>query len=336
MIITRTPFRIPLGGGGTDLPSFYKKHGGFIFGATIDKYIYLILNRPPLDNKIRVKYFNSETVDNINELKHERAREALRFMKVEDSIEITSIADLSAGTGMGSSLSYLVGLLKALHVLKREEINMKELAEEATHIEMEILKSASGKQDQYLAAIGGFVEMHIDTNGKVEVKKPNISLDVIKELEYNTSFYFTNKFHDSEDILKDQQQRVVSENSVERSMLKIMEIGKQIKSEMEQGSLKNFGHLLHEHWQEKKKISSKMSDSELDALYELAIRNGADGGKIMGSGGGGLFMFYTPNTEAKRKLNAVLTEKGLVELPYKFDFEGSKVLMNLYQQSHTN
>jgi D-glycero-alpha-D-manno-heptose-7-phosphate kinase len=332
MIITRTPFRVPIGGGGTDLPSFYKKHGGFIFGATINKYMYIILNRPPLDSLIRVKYFDSETVKELNELKHSRAREALRLMKVYNNIEVTSVADLSAGTGMGSSLSYLVGLLKALHTLNRKEINMQELAEEASYIEMEILKSSSGKQDQYLASFGGFVEMNIDTNGKVQVLKPKIEQDTIEELEYKISFYFTNKHHDSESILSDQHIKIINEQSVERAMLKIKEIGKEIKNEMEKGNLQNFGKLLHEHWQEKKSISSKMSDSELDSIYELAIKNGALGGKIMGSGGGGLFMFFSSGTEEKKQLKSVMLEKGLKEMNFKFDFEGSKVLMNLYQQ----
>lgn len=317
------------------MPGFYKKHGGFIFSATIDKYMYIALNRPPLDKLIRVKYFHSETVKNLDELKHERAREALRFMGIDNSIEVSSIADIPASTGMGSSLAYIVGLLKALHALNRNEVSMKQLAEEATKIEMEILKSPAGMQDQYLAAFGGFVELHIGKDGKVEVKRPKISQDIVEELEYKTSFFFTHKFHDSNDILTEQNKNVISEHSVEKAMLNIKEIGLQIKSEMEAGNLNNFGRLLDEHWREKKKISTKMSDPDLDSTYDLAMANGAEGGKIMGSGGGGLFMFFTPESGGRKKLKAVLENKGLKEMPYRFDFEGSKVLLNLYQQPHS-
>jgi D-glycero-alpha-D-manno-heptose-7-phosphate kinase len=334
MIITRTPFRVPFGGGGTDLPGFYKKHGGFIFSATIDKYMYITVNHRVLDKLILIKYFNSETVNSLDEVKHDRAREALRFMGIKDGIEVTSIADIAAGTGMGSSLAYLVGLLKALHVLKRQEINMRQLAEEASHIEMEVLKSPAGLQDQYLAAFGGFVEMDIATDGKVTISRPKISQDTVEELEYKVSFYYTNKFHDSHAILSEQNKLAVTESQVERAMLNIKEIGKQIKTDMEKGDLANFGKLLHQHWEEKKKISTKMSDNELDAIYELALKNGAEGGKIMGSGGGGLFMFFSPQNSDKRKLKAAMEAKGLKQMNYNFDFEGAKVLLNIFQRSN--
>lgn len=331
MIITRTPFRVPLGGGGTDLPGFYKKHGGFILSATINKYMYISVNRPPLDKLIRVKYFHSETVNRLDELKHERAREALRFMGFGQGIEITSVADIPASTGMGSSLSYLVGLLKALHTLKHDEVGIKQLAEEASHIEMEILKSPAGKQDQYLAAFGGFVQLDIDKDGTVKVSRPKISQDTVEELEYKTSFFFTNQLHDSNEILKEQHEKIISDKTVEQAMLNIKEIGKEIKNNMEKGELSNFGKLLHSHWEEKKKISSKMSDSGLDAIYNLALQNGAEGGKIMGSGGGGLFMFFSNHNDDRKKLKAAMSARGLTEMKYRFDFEGSKVLLNLYQ-----
>ncbi|HYV33773.1 MAG TPA: galactokinase [Candidatus Limnocylindria bacterium] len=336
MIITRTPFRVPFGGGGTDLPGFYKKHGGFIFSATIDKYMYISLNRLVLDKLVKIRYSKSETVASVREIQHDLAREALTFMGIENSIEITSFADIPSGTGMGSSLCYLVGLLKALHTLNRKEVDMQQLAEEASHIEMEILKSPIGKQDQYMAAFGGFLEMHIDKDGKVEVKRPKISQDTIDELEYKVSLYFTNKFHDSNDILKHQQEQIASDKEVEKAMLNIKDIGIQIKSEMEKGNLANFGKLLDQHWQEKKKISHKMSDNELNGLYSLAMANGAEGGKIMGSGGGGLFMFFTPNNDGKKKLKATLEAKGLKEMKYNFDFEGAKVLLNVFQRNNEN
>ncbi len=331
MIITRTPFRVPLGGGGTDLPGFYKKHGGFIFSATIDKYMYLTLNRPVLDSLIRIKYSDSETVASVNEIKHELAREALRITGVLDSVEVTSFADLPSGTGMGSSSSYLIGLLKALHVMQRTEMSAEALAEEACHIEMEILKSPVGKQDQYLAAFGGFVEMHIGKDGKVEVKRPKISLDTTEELRFKVGIFFTNKFHKTSEILSGQnREAAVAESQVEKALLRIKEIGLQIKSEMEKGDLSNFGKLLDEHWKVKKTMSNKISDPELDKIYELAKQHGAEGGKIMGSGGGGLFFFFCP--EGKKKIKNVLEQQGLREMPYDFESEGSKVLLNIYQQ----
>lgn len=334
MIITRTPFRMPLGGGGTDLPGFYKKHGGYIFSATIDKYMYVAVNRPFIDKLVRLKYSKSETVQHINDLEHELAREGLRFCGIEDSIEVTSFADISAGTGMGSSSSYLIGLLKALHTLNRTEVAMEQLAEEACHIEMNILKSPVGKQDQYLASIGGFVEMEIDTDGNVRVQRPVLARDTIEELEYNTCLFFTNKFHSTANILADQNKNAaVSESQVEKSLLAIKDIGKQIKSEFQKGNVQNFGKLLDEHWNVKKQMSSKISDPEIDRLYDLARAHGAEGGKIMGSGGGGLFLFYAPKN--KKNLKEVMKDQGLSELSYKFDFEGSKTLLNIYQYSYS-
>lgn len=315
------------------MPGFYKKHGGFIFSATVNKYMYVALNRPLVDQLIRVKYSDSETVKNVSELKHELAREALRHCAIEKQIEISSFADIPAGTGMGSSSAYLVGLLKVLHELKREPVSMQELAEEACHIELEVLKKPIGKQDQYLAALGGFAVLEIDKQGKVLVRRAKLNSDLVEELEYKCVLFYTHKQHDTVNILKDQgEQAAVSESRVEKALLEIKDIGRQILSEFEAGEVKNFGKLMNKHWQIKKTMSAKISDPELDGIYDLALKNGAEGGKIMGSGGGGLFLFFVP--EGRQGLRSVLQEKGLTELPFNFDFEGSKVLLNLHQHGN--
>lgn len=333
MIITRTPFRMPLGGGGADLPSFYKKHGGFIFSASINKYMYVAVNRPLVDRLIRVKYSQSETVKSIDDLKHELVREALRLCGLKDQIEISSFADLPAGTGMGSSSSYLVGLLKALHELNRQAVGIQDLAEEACKIELEILRKPIGKQDQYLAALGGFAVLEIGKDGKVAARQAKLSADLIEELEYKCVLFYTHKQHDTIDILKDQsREAAVSESQVEKALLQIKDIGREILSDFEKGEAGNFGKLMHRHWRIKKTMSSKISGSDLDEIYDLALKNGAEGGKIMGSGGGGLFLFFVPQDH--KKLKQAMQDKGLTHLPFNFDFEGSKVLLNFF--THTN
>lgn len=333
MIITRTPFRMPIGGGGTDLPSFYKKHGGFIFSATINKYMYLALNRPMIDKLIRVKYSDSETVKSVEELKHELAREALKHTDVLEQIEISSFADLPAGTGMGSSSAYLVGLLKALNEINREVLTASELAELACKIELDVLKKPIGKQDQYLAALGGFAVLEISPDGKVEARQAKLSRDLIEELEYKCMLFYTHKQHSTVDILAHQsQQAAVSESQVEKALLKIKEIGRKILEDFENGKAENFGKLMHEHWETKKTMSNKISDPHLDRIYELARQNGAEGGKIMGSGGGGLFLFFVPGN--RQKFKELMRKEGLTEMPFSFDFEGSKTLLNFHQ--HTN
>jgi len=328
MIITRTPFRISLGGGGTDLPSYYSKYGGFIFSATLNKYMYVCINRPAADNLIRIKYSKSETVKTIEEIKHELVRESLRHTGIKNNIEIASLADVPAGTGLGSSGAYLVGLLKGLHELKRENLSTQELAEEACKIEIDILRKPVGKHDQYLAAFGGFTIMDIERDGEVKVSKANLSRDIIEALENKLVMYFTGVSRQASVILERQSsQAKIDESQVTKSLTRIKEIGIEIKNSLERGNLRNFGRLMDEHWQTKKKMSNKISNSRINTLYELAKENDVLGGKIMGAGGGGFFLFYCDGD--KKRLREVMTKKGLKEMPFKFELEGSKVLVNL-------
>ena len=327
MIITRTPFRITLGGGGTDLPSYYSKHGGFIFSAGINKYMFVDVNRPAADDLIRVKYSRSETVESLNDVQHEIAREVLRFTGIEKNIEISSVADIPAGTGLGSSSCYAVGLLHAVHALKRDYVSLAEIAEEDFKIEAEILKHTIGKQDPYTAAFGGLTVLDIAPDGKVKVRKASVSLAVADELNRNLLVFFTGFTRSAETILAEQTKSVQDENkSVMDSMNYIKEIGYEILEAVEEGNLDNVGKKFHAHWAHKKKISTKMSNPEFDKIYDVALANGALGGKISGAGGGGFFTFYVPGDQ--RNFRAAMLNLGLREMRYRFDFEGSKVIVD--------
>ncbi|MDI7259767.1 MAG: galactokinase [Thermodesulfobacteriota bacterium] len=329
MIITRTPFRVPLGGGGTDLPSYYSKYGGFIFSAAIDKYMFISINQPIVDELIRIKYSKSETVSSVDEVQHEIVREILRCLGIKNRIEVTSMADVPAGTGLGSSGAYTVGLLNGLHTLKRESLTLQQLAEEACKIEIDILGKPIGKHDQYIAAFGGLTCLEIEKDGTVKVCNGQISHAVIDELEKNILLFYTGISRDANEILSSQSQAAKEDdNRVVDTLHRIKEIGYQVKEALEDGNLAKFGYLLDKHWQTKKNLSGKISDSRIDRLYEKAKENGALGGKIMGAGGGGFFMFYCE--EHRNRLRKAMAEEGLREMRYRFDFEGSKVLINLF------
>ena len=335
MIITRSPFRIPLGGGGTDLPSYYQNHGGFVFSAGIDKYMVICVNQPIVDDLVRMKYSESEVVDSTDQVKHELAREAFRFLGIKNAVEVVSMADVPAGTGLGSSSCYLVALLNALHTLKRDFIPLQDLAEEACHIELEILKKPIGKQDQYLAAFGGLTSLEIDRSGKVTVSNLCISRGIVDDLEKNMLVFYTGLSRNSLDILTGQSQAAQQGNKiVVGSLDQIKEIGYQIREAIQKGNLTDFGLLMDKHWQLKKKLSHKVSNARLDEIYDTAKKNGALGGKITGAGGGGFFVFYCESNTSK--LREAMGRCGLREMRYRFDFEGTKVISNFlnYRVDH--
>jgi D-glycero-alpha-D-manno-heptose-7-phosphate kinase len=328
MIITRTPFRLTLGGGGTDLPSFYRDHGGFILAAAIDKYMFLNVNAPIVADKIRVRYTGSEMVDHVDQVEHTLAREALRHFGVTSGIEIVSIADIPAGTGLGSSSSYLVGLLNALHTLLQDQATPQKLAEEACRIELEVLKKPIGKQDQYMAAFGGLTVLDIDSGGKVCVTRLDLDVDLVESLEHNILMFYTHEMRDATAILKKQDDATRTKNrTVVKSLIEIKDIGIEICEAISKGNLRRFGELLDLHWQSKKRLSEGISSPQIDAWYELAKQNGAIGGKISGAGGGGFLMLYCE--ENKARLREVMRVAGLRELKFRFDFEGSKVVFDV-------
>jgi D-glycero-alpha-D-manno-heptose-7-phosphate kinase len=328
MIITRTPFRFTLGGGGTDLPSYYSRFGGLVFAAAIDKYMFISVNRPIVDDLVRVKYSSSETVETVSELKHELAKVALDHAGFHNAIEINSMADIPAGTGLGSSSCYMVGLLNALYALKRDVRPVEEVAETAVHLEMNVLGKPIGKQDQYLAAFGGLPILEISKEGKVTVRQARIDFATMDELSRNTLIFYTGITRSADDILRHQDSAVKKDEvQVTDSLHRIKEIGYSIVEALEVGNLDRFGLLMDDHWQAKKKLSAKIADDRLHRIYDMAKANGALGGKVTGAGGGGFFVFYTSNRH--QQLRRAMLAEGLRELRYRFDMEGSKVLVNL-------
>lgn len=327
MIVTRTPFRITLGGGGTDLPSYYEKYSGFIFSAGIDKYMFVDVNRPMVDDLIRLKYTKTEIVEHLDQIDHTIAREVLKMMGIEKGIEISSVADLPAGTGLGSSSCYAVGLLHALHVLKRDYVSLEQLAEEDFKIEAEVLKRPIGKQDPYMAAFGGLTVMEIGKDGKVKIRKASISYEIADNLNRNMLIFYTGATRQADDILTEQQTAIKEEKKdVTESMHYIKELGHEILEAVEAGNIDEVGRLFDAHWQHKKKISGKITSEQFNKIYDIAKQNGALGGKISGAGGGGFFTFYVPQNH--KKFREIMAGQGLRELRYRFDFEGTKVLID--------
>lgn len=337
MIITRTPFRMTLGGGGTDLPSYYERNGGFLLTSAVDKYMYVAINTPFIDNLLRVKYSKSETVASVNELQHELAREALKHFGIADTLEILSFADISAGTGMGSSSCYLVGLLNALRAYSRRHISIQALAELACDIEINRLKKPIGKQDAYIASYGGILVMDIGRDGKVTPRAANIKMSTIRDLEHNILLYFSGVQRSSELVLGEVsralaapgEQKAGGENmkQVEESLHFIKDIGYQSLKALEEGKLSHFAGLMDTHWQHKKKMSSKISFPMIDQAYLEAKKMGVIGGKLLGAGGGGFLMLYTESNYAE--IDRMMKQFGFKRLDFRFDFEGSKVLLNL-------
>ncbi len=328
MIITRTPFRLTLGGGGTDLPSFYRDHGGFVLAVGIDKYMYLAVNTPIVDDKIRVRYTSSELVDNVDQVEHTLAREALRFLDITNGVEIVSIADIPAGTGLGSSSCYIVGLLNGLHALMQRQATPWHLAEEACHIELEVLKKPIGKQDQYMAAFGGLTTLEISTDGIVRALPLSLSVDLVESLENNLLLFFTGETRNATGILAQQDQSTKRRDAaVVSSLREIKDIGVEIRDSIVGGNLRRFGELLDVHWQSKKRLSSGITSPQIDAWYELARAHGAIGGKISGAGGGGFLMLYCEDRKAD--LREAMRRAGLRELHFRLEFEGSKVVFDI-------
>jgi D-glycero-alpha-D-manno-heptose-7-phosphate kinase len=329
LITTRAPLRIPLGGGGTDLPSYYEKHGGFILSAGIDKYVFIQLNTLDVEDFIRVKYSETELVESVHDIKHPLLRESLIYSDVGTGIEIGAMADVPGRTGMGSSGSFTVALLAALHEYKRQPLPRQQLAEAANHVEAVRCAQPAGKHDHYLAAFGGLTCLEIGTDGSVDVSPLAISVHTSEELRNCMVIFFTGIQRESFDILSQQEQDTKKgDERVVDSLHEVREIGMDIKRNLEEGNLDRFGELLHTHWETKKRRSSKMSNPEIDRWYDEARRAGALGGKLMGAGGGGFLMFYCP-AQHRGALRERMASEGLREMSFQFDHQGAKVLMNI-------
>lgn len=324
MIIGRSPLRITLGGGGTDLPSYYKLHGGFLISAAINQYVYTTIHQTYSDEML-IRYSQIEKVKSVNDIHHPIIREALLLTKVYGpNLEITSMADQPAGTGLGSSGSFATCLLKVLHKFKKCQIAHQQLAEMACHIELDLLKEPIGKQDQYIAAFGGVTVFEFNSDDSVNIRPLNANEDVIKRLEENLILFSTGFYRAASKVLKEQDDKSKSSDvEMINNLHFVKELGYRSLEALESGNLVQFGHLMDKHWQHKKKRSSMMSNPEIDNWYQLAMSNGAIGGKLIGAGGGGFLMFYT---EEKRRLQKAMREVGLKELEIKFDYEGTKIL----------
>jgi len=324
LIITRSPLRISLGGGGTDLPSYYRKHGGFVLSAAIDRYVYITINeafRP----RIILKYSKLEDVERWEDIQHPIIREALRLTGVQGPyLEIVSLSDIPAGTGLGSSGSFTTALLRALHTMNRNFVPPRELAEQACHIEIDLLKEPVGKQDQYIAAFGGITCFEFLPDDRVVAEPLKIASETLANLEDNLLLFFTGASRSAAEVLRDQDRRT-RDNASEmlENLHHTKHLGHASRDALLAGDLRKFAELMHVHWEHKKKRSPGISSSRIDEMYELARANGALGGKLIGAGGGGFLMLYT---EDKTRLRAAMRSAGLREVRLQFDFSGTSVL----------
>jgi D-glycero-alpha-D-manno-heptose-7-phosphate kinase len=329
MILARAPFRISLGGGGTDLPSYYSQHGGFILSAAIDKYIYVCVNRPSADELIRLKYSLSEQVATVEEIQHDLVRPALKLLQLNHTLEIASMADVPAGTGLGSSGSYLVALLAALYALKREKVATQDLAETAFDIEANLAHHPVGKHDPYMAAFGGVTCLDIAKDGVVTVSALDGLNGNALEFRNRVMLFFTGQSRASGTILERQKQQTEKCDPVMvDSLHRTKDLGYRIRKTIETGDFDQFGLLLDEHWQNKKRRAGSITDPRLNHWYDIAKKHGALGGKIIGAGGGGFFMFCC-KPGCRNAVREVLINSGLSEMPYGFDYGGATVLLNM-------
>jgi D-glycero-alpha-D-manno-heptose-7-phosphate kinase len=326
VIIARSPLRITLGGGGTDLPSYYAEHEGFVIAAAIDRFVYVTVTRP-FRPGIYLKYSESEHVEQVAQVKHPIMREALGLLNLRTpQIEITTLADIPAGTGLGSSGSFTTALLRALRAYRHEAVENRVLAEMACDIEINRLNKPVGKQDQYIAAHGGISCLTFHRDHRVSVAPLQLARSTLLELEDNLLLFFTGFTRAASDILQDQQQRSEAGDAAMLANLHYVKtMAYQSREALELGDLTRFGQLLHEHWEHKKRRSQGISNPNIDKWYTLAMSNGAIGGKLVGAGGGGFLMFYAAN---RSRLRQTMAEAGLEEVRFRFEFEGTKVVLS--------
>jgi D-glycero-alpha-D-manno-heptose-7-phosphate kinase len=326
MIIARSPLRISLGGGGTDVPSYYQDHDGFLLAAAIDRYVYVTVTRP-FTQGIYLKYSEIEQVKNVTEVKHPIIREVLAELKLKTpQIEITTLADIPSGTGLGSSGSFTTALIKALYAHYRKNIHPAQLAALACRIEIENLGEPIGKQDQYIAAYGGITEFNFLKDGSVTSAPLNLSVQTVHDLEDNLLLFFTGISRSAGSILRDQVEKSkIKDSKMVDNLHFTKNLGYRSKEALLNNETRKFGELMHEHWEHKKSRSSGMTSDFIDNAYNQALSSGAVGGKLVGAGGGGFLMFYAID---KEMLRSKMVELGLEEIRYKFDFEGTKVILS--------
>ena len=323
MIVSRSPVRLSMGGGGTDLPSYYEQHGGFLMAAAINKYVYVMANKK-FDDSIRLSYSKTEIVNDVNLIEHNIFREALKFTGI-NKIELVSIADVPAQCGLGTSSTFTVALLNGLFAFKKKYVSLDELASDACHIEIDTLKEPIGKQDQYASAFGGFNAYWFNKDGSVDVEPVGIKEENLIELQNNIFLFYLNMERSASSVLSVQntKSKEGDKGTIEK-LHKIKEMGLQTKKIFESGNIDEFGEVLHEHWLTKRALSDKVSTPFIDEVYEIARKNGAIGGKVVGAGGGGFLLLYCPKN--KSTLVSAMAKLGLSPTWFAFEHEGAKIV----------
>jgi D-glycero-alpha-D-manno-heptose-7-phosphate kinase len=329
MIITRTPFRISFVGGGSDMETFYARHPGAVLSTSINKFMYISSHRFFFPGQVRVKYSETETVNSFEELKHPLLREAMRKTGITSGIEISSIADIPSGTGMGSSSSFTVGLLHCLYVVKRKYVTQKQLAQEACEIEIDILGEPIGKQDQYAAAFGGLNIIHFQPNGEVLTEPLYLKNETYQRLQENLLMFYVGNQRKASDILSEQKRNASQEEkfNILKSMVALVS---DLRDCLYSDQIESFGKILHENWILKQRLASQISNSQIDNIYQAGLNAGASGGKLLGAGGGGFILFYCEKTKQSKLLEAL---KPLQKFDFAFDREGSKVIYYADEES---
>ncbi|MEI7973972.1 MAG: hypothetical protein WCH11_06355, partial [Bdellovibrio sp.] len=317
MILVRAPLRISIGGGGTDLPSYYEKFESEFISAAIDKSIYVALNSI-FSSEYLIRYSKTERVSSIEEIQHPIVREVLNHFGVKPGVEVSSFADIPAGTGLGSSGTFAVALIKAVVTYLNLSMSNEQIAELACHIEIEKLGAPIGKQDQYIAAVGGLTRFHIDKLGRVVCRPLQLETATRLELEENLLLFFTGAYRSASEVLKDQDLRSSSQDpaTLLDNLHQTKELGLQIGRALESQNVRQFGELMHEHWLLKRRRSQKVSSEHINLAYEVALQNGAVGGKLIGAGGGGFLLFLS---EDNRRLRKAMLGLGLSEVPFRLD-----------------
>lgn len=331
MITIRAPLRISLGGGGTDLPAYYEKHEGFVISAAINKYIYVHVNESSTCDKLKLYYDRVEILPagRLNDIQHDIIRESLKDFNITRPLEIASMADVEAGTGMGSSSSFTVALINALYLLRHEVASRHCIAEHACHIEIDQVGKKIGKQDQYIASYGGIQQLEIFKNGRTEVNPVPLSTEFISELERRFILFYTNIRRPAGLILDSQTDNIRKKDSqVSDRMHRIKEMGHEIKFALQSENIDDIGYIFHEHWQEKRQISPDMSSSGIDSWYEWGLKHGAIGGKVVGAGGGG-FILFVAKEDKRKELIHTMANAGMRFMDFRFDFDGVKIMTNL-------
>lgn len=322
MIITKTPFRISFVGGGSDLEAFYRHARGAVLSTTINKFMYISSHTFFDSDKIRVKYSQTETVTNVDELKHPIVKEVLRKFKIKGALEISSNADVPAGAGLGSSSSFTVSLLHNLYAVFGKFVSKEQLAEESCYIEIDRLKEPIGKQDHYAAAFGGLNVIKFNPNGTVNVEPIHLKRETYEALQRNLLIFYMGQQRKTSSILAEQNTNLKSQAKIE-TLKKMVELVWKLRDALYDGELDKFGRILHKNWLLKKQLATKISNPRIDAIYEKALENGATGGKLLGAGAGGFFLFYCDEKD-QSKLRKALS--SLREMHFRFETEGSKLI----------